>query len=350
MTASEFAFLALGLVLGIASGSALVVVLGSRPPAREVKVTVGHDAVPRRAATLSSDAFTAHGEPARGGPADRRRLDRDAPGGDPPPGPQGLPGLTGVPVMAAAAAVRMPVAAPAGRAPDSNDCSICRGPWRPGFGDRRRRTRRMPRLAPSGAISDRPGARPLARRAADPGGALGRARPASRAPPGPPQSSTPRPTPEPEATADRRSARPPTDGALVAGCDAGPHPDPARRPGHAPPDRGGPRRRRCRDAAAVAGGDHRARGRGEPSGDPRRPPRLPGRQPVLGYVHDRAVPDDRGGACDGRVLLRRDRRLGGRLRAGLPRPHHGGGGGRSSTRGGSGRGRRRTRSARSTAR
>lgn len=86
MTASEFAFLALGLVLGVASGSALVMVLGSRPPAREVRLTVGHDAIPRRAATLSSDAFvTATAEPARGGPADRRHLDRDLPPADPPP-------------------------------------------------------------------------------------------------------------------------------------------------------------------------------------------------------------------------------------------------------------------------
>jgi hypothetical protein len=78
MIASEFAFLALGLVLGVASGSALVMVLGSRPPAREVRLTVGLDAVPRRAATLSSDAFiTSPAEPARGGPADRRSLDRD---------------------------------------------------------------------------------------------------------------------------------------------------------------------------------------------------------------------------------------------------------------------------------
>ena len=85
MTASEFAFLALGLVLGVASGSAIVFVLGSRPPARVVRLTVGHDAVPRRAATLSSDAFSVHSEPARGGPADRRRFDRDAPANDPPP-------------------------------------------------------------------------------------------------------------------------------------------------------------------------------------------------------------------------------------------------------------------------
>lgn len=111
MTASEFAFLALGLVLGVASGSALVVVLGSRPPAREVKVTVGHDAVPRRAATLSSDAFTAHSEPARGGPADRRRLDRDGPVADPLPSWYGTPG---VPVMDGAAAAVMPAGLPLG--------------------------------------------------------------------------------------------------------------------------------------------------------------------------------------------------------------------------------------------
>jgi hypothetical protein len=105
MTASEFAFLALGLVLGVASGSAIVVVLGSRPPVREVRLTVGHDAVPRRAATLSSDAFTAHNEPARGGPADRRRLDRDAPPNDPPPRvPLGGSAISGVPVMGGTAA------------------------------------------------------------------------------------------------------------------------------------------------------------------------------------------------------------------------------------------------------
>ena len=77
MIASEFAFLALGLVFGVASGAALVMVLGSRPPVREVRLTVSHDAVPRRSATLSSDAFLASAaEPARGGPADRRFLDR----------------------------------------------------------------------------------------------------------------------------------------------------------------------------------------------------------------------------------------------------------------------------------
>lgn len=85
MTASEFTFLALGLVLGVAAGAALIVVLRARPPAaREVRVTVAQDAVPRRGgSTLSDDAFTrAVAEPARGGPADRRQMDPDPPPGD----------------------------------------------------------------------------------------------------------------------------------------------------------------------------------------------------------------------------------------------------------------------------
>ena len=79
MTASEFAFMALGLVLGGASGAALVFVIGSRPQApREIRLTVGRDAIPRRVpATLSTDGVaTATAEPARGGPADRRSVDR----------------------------------------------------------------------------------------------------------------------------------------------------------------------------------------------------------------------------------------------------------------------------------
>ncbi|MES2209630.1 MAG: hypothetical protein V4515_05530 [Chloroflexota bacterium] len=106
MTASEFAFLALGLVLGVASGAALVMVLGSRPPAREVRLTVGHDAVPRRAATLSSDAFiTSPAEPARGGPADRRLLDRSAgPSNHPEPGGPAMPDALPNPARAGLAA------------------------------------------------------------------------------------------------------------------------------------------------------------------------------------------------------------------------------------------------------
>ena len=77
MTASELAFLALGLLLGAASGAAMIVVLGSRSPRREIRVTVTRDALRRRSETLSQDAFvTSPAEPARGGPADRRLFDR----------------------------------------------------------------------------------------------------------------------------------------------------------------------------------------------------------------------------------------------------------------------------------
>ncbi|MFL5779663.1 MAG: hypothetical protein ACJ761_12085 [Chloroflexota bacterium] len=79
MTSSEFAFLALGLLLGVLSGAALVEFLRARPPVpREVRVTVTPDAIPRRqSATLSDPGFATHrAEPARGGPADRRLFDR----------------------------------------------------------------------------------------------------------------------------------------------------------------------------------------------------------------------------------------------------------------------------------
>jgi hypothetical protein len=74
VTANEFAFLTLGLILGAACGAALVDYLRARPAAaREVRITIAPDAVPRRrAATLTDDAFG----PARGGPADRRTHDR----------------------------------------------------------------------------------------------------------------------------------------------------------------------------------------------------------------------------------------------------------------------------------
>jgi len=82
VTVSEFLFLALGLVLGVASGAALIEIIRSRPPARrEVRLTVAQDAIPRRrATTLADDAFVAVGpEPARGGPADRRGDDDSLP-------------------------------------------------------------------------------------------------------------------------------------------------------------------------------------------------------------------------------------------------------------------------------
>jgi hypothetical protein len=86
VTASEFSFLALGLVLGVVTGAALVEVIRARPASsRAVRLVVTPDSVPRRrAATLSDDAFTQAGaEPARGGPADRRSIDSEAPDGTP---------------------------------------------------------------------------------------------------------------------------------------------------------------------------------------------------------------------------------------------------------------------------
>jgi hypothetical protein len=78
VTVSELAFMALGLLLGAASGAALIVFFGTRLPRREIRVTVTRDVVPRRSETLSQDAFlSSPGEPAQGGPADRRAADRD---------------------------------------------------------------------------------------------------------------------------------------------------------------------------------------------------------------------------------------------------------------------------------
>jgi len=83
VTASEFAFLAMGLLLGLAAGAALVEVVRARPPApREVRVTMSTDAVPRRSSTLAeSTQAMRHAEPARGGPADRREDSAPAPVG-----------------------------------------------------------------------------------------------------------------------------------------------------------------------------------------------------------------------------------------------------------------------------
>ena len=80
MTASEFAFLALGLILGVATGAALVEVLRARPSAaREIRVTVAPNSIhARRAATLADDAYPDAGAgPAAGGPGDRRWNDAD---------------------------------------------------------------------------------------------------------------------------------------------------------------------------------------------------------------------------------------------------------------------------------
>jgi hypothetical protein len=105
VTASELAILALGLILGAASGAALVVTLGSRPTRRDVRVTVTRDAVPRRSETLSQDAFVAsRAGPAPGGPGDRRGADRDTQRA-PTPAVEPPAWRPAVPVMVAAAAV-----------------------------------------------------------------------------------------------------------------------------------------------------------------------------------------------------------------------------------------------------
>lgn len=100
MTESELAFLALGLLLGIAAGAALLMALGNRPGRREILVTVTRGAVPRRSETLSQDAFQpGPGGPAPGGPGDRRQADRDDHDAAPeapawsPPGMSTTPGL-----------------------------------------------------------------------------------------------------------------------------------------------------------------------------------------------------------------------------------------------------------------
>ena len=80
MTASEFAFLALGLVLGAATGAALVEVLRARAPSRrDIRVTVAPNSIPARGDTVPADGRRTGEDsgPARGGPADRRGMDRE---------------------------------------------------------------------------------------------------------------------------------------------------------------------------------------------------------------------------------------------------------------------------------
>jgi hypothetical protein len=111
VTATELAFLTLGLLLGAAVGAALVVVLGNRPNRREIRVTVTHGAVPGRSETLSQGALVARASaPARGGPGDRRQTDRD-PNAVPPVAAERRPAPT-------AAAPRRDEAGPATRPRD----------------------------------------------------------------------------------------------------------------------------------------------------------------------------------------------------------------------------------------
>jgi len=86
LTASELAFLALGLVLGVASGAALIEVLRARPPvAREIRVTVAPNAIKSRmSATLADPRGVGEAVgPAEGGPGDRRWRDEIVATGEP---------------------------------------------------------------------------------------------------------------------------------------------------------------------------------------------------------------------------------------------------------------------------
>ncbi|MBA2720064.1 MAG: hypothetical protein H0U52_12640, partial [Chloroflexi bacterium] len=86
MSASEFAFLALGLILGLVSGAALIEVLRARPGAsREIRLTVSPNAIHSRMSSTLADpgaARVAHG-PALGGPGDRRSRDELVATGEP---------------------------------------------------------------------------------------------------------------------------------------------------------------------------------------------------------------------------------------------------------------------------
>jgi hypothetical protein len=79
VTVSEFAFLAIGLMLGVAGGVAVIVISTARSSAvNEIRLTVTPNAIPqRRRSTLSEDAFADHSAPARGGPAERLQDERD---------------------------------------------------------------------------------------------------------------------------------------------------------------------------------------------------------------------------------------------------------------------------------
>jgi hypothetical protein len=122
VTGSEIAFLAIGLILGITAGAALIATLRSRSaPARDVRITVAPDAVPRRrASTLANDAFTdspVSVEPARFGPADREGF----PSGSREGSSAGTPVLPTRPGTAAKPAFRLidPVAESNGSGPVS---------------------------------------------------------------------------------------------------------------------------------------------------------------------------------------------------------------------------------------
>ena len=91
MSATEFAFLAFGLVLGVAAGIALAMVVRSRPSSRQVRLTIAPGSVAvRRSQTLSSIEPEDHSAAAIGTPTAERTPVRPGPGSYPErqaPGP-----------------------------------------------------------------------------------------------------------------------------------------------------------------------------------------------------------------------------------------------------------------------
>lgn len=75
MSANEFAFLALGLLLGLAVGAAVVEVVRSRPSSpHQVRVTVTADSLPRRVPSTLSGLVAGSADAAANGPADPATL------------------------------------------------------------------------------------------------------------------------------------------------------------------------------------------------------------------------------------------------------------------------------------
>jgi hypothetical protein len=152
VTASELAFLALGLLLGAATGAAGLVVIGARMPRREIRVTVTRDAVPRRSETLSQDAFvTSPAEPARGGPADRRWNRTEEPAAPAFPAVPAEPSPLAAPVRPGLAGAGSPPARPGDRT------IVPIGPGRPVSAPAPTR-RAMPRITtvPIGSAAEQP--------------------------------------------------------------------------------------------------------------------------------------------------------------------------------------------------
>lgn len=79
MSPAEFFFLAVGLVLGVAAGAAILDVVRARPPRPEVRLTITRDALPRRTGT--DDRQPKPGDPIAANPAGTTDAGQGSPGG-----------------------------------------------------------------------------------------------------------------------------------------------------------------------------------------------------------------------------------------------------------------------------